>query len=148
MASLVPFNRNRNGLRTTEFDNFYDMLDNFFEDAYSPVRSLSRDTFKIDVQENENDYRIDAELPGVKKDEISIEMNDERLSIGVERKEEVKDEKTNYVHRERRYASMNRCIYLRDADAEAITARLEDGILSVTVPKATQKVSPKKIDIT
>ncbi|MHB1453248.1 MAG: Hsp20/alpha crystallin family protein [Saccharofermentanales bacterium] len=147
MASMVPFNRNRNNLKTTGFDDFYNMLDNFFEDSYSPLRNLSRDTFKVDVQENDKEYTIEAELPGVKKDEVSIEINDEKLSIAIERKEEVNEEKKNYIHRERRYASMQRCIYLKDAKADEINAKLDNGILSITVPKETQKPSSKKIDI-
>lgn len=147
MASLVPFNRNRNNLRTTGFDDFYSMLDNFFEDSYSPLRSLSRDTFKVDVQENDKEYTIEAELPGVQKDEVTIEMSDERLSIAIEHNEEVKEEKKNYIHRERRYASMQRCIYLKDAKADEITAKLDNGILRVTVPKETSKQASRKIDI-
>jgi HSP20 family protein len=147
MASLVPFNRNRNNLRTTGFDDFYNMLDNFFEDSYSPLRSLSRDTFKLDVQENDKEYTIEAELPGVKKDEIAIEMNDERLSIAIERKEEVNEEKKNYIHRERRYASMQRCIYLKDSKADKISAKLDNGILFISVPKEKEKPTTKKIDI-
>ena len=147
MASLVPFNRNRNNLRTTGFDEFYNMLDNFFEDSYSPLRSLSRDTFKLDVQENDEEFTVEAELPGVQKDEVSIEMNDEKLSIAIERKEEVNEEKKNYIHRERRYASMQRCIYLKNAKADAIKARMDNGILSISIPKETEKPSARKIDI-
>lgn len=147
MANLVPFNRNRSNLRTTGFDDFYNMLDNFFEDSYNPLRSLSRDTFKVDVQESDKEYTIEAELPGVSKDEVAIEMNDERLSIAIEHKEEVKEDKKNYIHRERRYASMQRCIYLKDAKADEITAKLDNGILCVTVPKETSRPTSRKIDI-
>ncbi len=147
MASLVPFNRNRGNLRTTGFDDFYNMLDNFFEDTYNPLRSLSRDTFKMDLQENENDYVIEAELPGISKDEVSIEMNENRLSIGLERKEEVNEEKKNYIHRERRCSSMQRCVYLKDAKADDIEAKLENGILTVKIPKDKEKAEVKKIDI-
>lgn len=147
MASLVPFNRRRGDLRPTGFDDFYGMLDNFFEDAYSPLRSLSRDTFKMDVQENENEYLIEAELPGVNKDEITIEFNENKLSIGLEKKEEMNEEKKNYIHRERRYASMQRCVYLRDAKPEDVEAKLDNGVLTVKVPKDTAKPEVKKIDI-
>ncbi len=147
MASLVPFNKRRGDLRTTGFDDFYDMLDNFFEDTYNPLRSLSRDTFKVDVQDNENDYLIEAELPGVNKNEISVELNDSKLTIGLERKEEVNDEKKNYIHRERRYASMQRCVYLRDAKTDDIEAKLDNGILTVRVPKDKAKTEVRKIDI-
>ncbi|MDD2393525.1 MAG: Hsp20 family protein [Eubacteriales bacterium] len=147
MASLVPFNRNRGSLKTTGFDDFYNMLDNFFEDSYSPLRSLSRDTFKLDVQDNETEYLIEAELPGVNKDEINIEINENRLTIGLERKEEVNEEKKNYIHRERRCTSMQRCVFLKDAKADDVEAKLDNGILSLKIPKDKEKVQVRKIEI-
>lgn len=147
MASLVPFNRNRGSLMTTGFDDFYNMLDNFFEDSYSPLRSLSRDTFKLDVQDNETEYLIEAELPGVNKDEINIEINENRLTIGLERKEEVNEEKKNYIHRERRCTSMQRCVFLKDAKADDVEAKLDNGILSLKIPKDKEKVQVRKIEI-
>lgn len=147
MASLVPFNRNRGSLKTTGFDDFYNMLDSFFEDSYSPLRSLSRDTFKLDVQDNETEYLIEAELPGVNKDEINIEINENRLTIGLERKEEVNEEKKNYIHRERRCTSMQRCVFLKDAKADDVEAKLDNGILSLKIPKDKEKVQVRKIEI-
>lgn len=147
MAGLVPFNRNKKNLTTTGFDDFYDMLDNFFEDSYSPFRSLTRDTFKVDVQDNDDEYLIEAELPGIDKKDVSIEMNENRLAIGIERQEEVNEEKKNYIHRERRCSSMQRCIYLKDAAQEDIEAKLENGILSIKVPKDKEKTTVRKIDV-
>lgn len=63
MASLVPFNRNNNiGNRS-----FADMLDDFFGDGWFSGRNLLGDTFKIDVKEDDKEYTIDAEMPGVKR---------------------------------------------------------------------------------
>ncbi|MDD3023869.1 MAG: Hsp20 family protein, partial [Syntrophomonadaceae bacterium] len=89
MSGLIPFNRNRSMLRTTGFEDFYNMLDDFFNDIKPSTRSLVNDSFKIDVRENENDYCIDAELPGVKKEEIKIELNDGKFSIAVQREENI-----------------------------------------------------------
>ncbi len=147
MAGLVPFNKNRAGLRSTGFDDFYNMLDNFFEDTWNPARNLMYDTFKLDVQENENEYSIEAELPGVKKEEIRLEMNDSGLTIGIEREEKVDEERKNYIHKERRTSSMQRHLYLRDAQAEGIKAKLDNGILNIQVPKIKAKTSKQKIDI-
>ncbi len=147
MASLVPFNKNGRNLRTTGFNDRYNMLDNFFEDSYTPFRTLARDTFKVDVQDNEKEFVIEAELPGVSKEEVSIEMSEGKLSIGIDRSQELEEEKKNYIHRERRHSSMQRCIYLRDADTEEIEARLENGILTVKVAKIDASEKVKKIDI-
>jgi HSP20 family protein len=131
MAGLVPFNRKDRGLTRTGFGDFYGMLDDFFSDDFMmPRRSLARDTFKLDVQDKEKEYLIEAELPGVK------------------REEKVDEEKKNYIHKERRYCSMNRSVYLADADTENIKAKLDNGVLEITVPKVEKSVSQKnKIEI-
>ncbi|MFY9324737.1 MAG: Hsp20/alpha crystallin family protein [Syntrophomonadaceae bacterium] len=134
MSRLVPFNRW--GLRRNDFEDFYNMLDDFFSDTWWPVRSLARDTFKLDIQENEREYCVEAELPGVTKEQINLQLKDDgRLTIAVEREENIQEDKKNYVHRERRYSSMQRSIYLRDAKTEGVKAKLQDGVLKITVPK-------------
>ncbi len=134
MSRLVPFNRW--GLRRNDFEDFYNMLDDFFSDTWWPVRTLARDTFKLDIQENEREYCIEAELPGVTKEEINLQLKDDgRLTIAVEREENIQEDKKNYVHRERRYSSMQRTIYLRDAKTEGVKAKLQDGVLKIIVPK-------------
>jgi len=147
MASLIPFNKNKNSLRTTGFDDFYNMLDNFFEDTWAPMRGLQCDTFKLDVQDNEKEYSIEAELPGVKKEEIQLEMNENRLLISIERNETVDEEKKNYIHKERRTCSMQRSVFLKDAKSEGIKARLDDGVLTITIPKDDIKAIKKSISI-
>ncbi|KOA18643.1 hypothetical protein CLHOM_29270 [Clostridium homopropionicum DSM 5847] len=71
MAGLVPFNKKKGDLLNTGFKDFYNMLDDFFTDNWPSRRSLERDTFKVDVQEKDNEYLIEAELPGVKKEEVN-----------------------------------------------------------------------------
>ena len=67
MAGLVPFNRKITNTLSNGFEDFYNMLDDFFTDNLPTRRSLDRDTFKIDVEEKEKEYQVKAELPGVKK---------------------------------------------------------------------------------
>jgi HSP20 family protein len=146
MAGLVPFNRNGSILRPSGARGFYNMLDDFFSDSFLP-RNLVFDTFKIDVKEDEKAYTIDAELPGVKKEEINLALNDKQLSISVQREEKVDEEKENYVHRERRYGSYERCVYLADANPDGIEAKLEDGLLRVVVQKQDKDGGSPKIEI-
>jgi HSP20 family protein len=132
------------------FGDFYNALDDFFSDAPWPRRDLARDTFKIDVEDTGDAYNITAELPGIAKNEIDVEMDDEgHLTIAVERKEEKDDssEDKKYIHRERRIASMSRGIYLGDADPAGISAKLDNGILSLEVKKEDKSKHPVKIDI-
>jgi HSP20 family protein len=147
MAVLVPFNKRRAELSPTSIDFFNNMLDDFFTDGWPARRSLFCDTFKIDVSEDDKNYIIEAELPGVKKDEIGITIDDGKLNISVTRDEKVEEDKKNYLHRERRYCSMQRSIYLADADSAGIHAKLDNGELTVTVPKKKNDDTSLKINI-
>lgn len=147
MFGMTPINRN--GLqkrKINHFVDFYNMIDDFFNDSLFPIKSLSNSTFKIDVKETDREYYVEAELPGIKKDEILLEMHDGNLTISVNRDESIEAENNNYIHKERHYCSMKRTIYLDDAKDENIVAKLEDGILKVTVPKG-EKIKRRKIDI-
>lgn len=147
MAGLVPFNKRGTSLYNNTFGDFYNMLDDFFNDGFTIRRSLEADTFKIDVAQNEKEYLIEADLPGVKKEEINVEMKEGRLAISVER-EEIKDDSTkNYIHKERRYSSMARSIYLAGALGDNVKAKFENGTLSIIVPKDERKESKYKIEI-
>jgi HSP20 family protein len=150
MAGLVPFNR-RSGLAragtSTGFEDFYNMLDDFFSDNLLPSRNLLKDTFKIDIEETDSEYRIEAELPGVKKEEIDLGIEDDNLSIIVNRTETSNEDGKNYIHRERRSSSMGRRVRLANAKLGDVRAKLEEGVLTVTIPKEEKAASSRKIDI-
>jgi len=150
MAGLVPFNRkNTNLARTggTGFEDFYNMLDDFFSDSWFQGRNLVKDTFKIDIEEADTEYRIEAELPGIKKEEIDLGIEDDNLCISVNRTEEANKNGKNYIHRERRLTSMSRRVRLANAQLDRIKARLDDGVLIVTIPKDEKANTSRKIDI-
>mgnify|MGYP002589997522 CR=1 FL=1 len=142
--SLVPFNRNKS---ITPHDAMMNMLDDFFSDTWLPSRSLSFDTFKIDVKENESEYTVEAELPGIAKDEINLDLHDGRLTISVARSEQTENKKENYIHQERRVTSMQRSIYLADASDDGVKAALHDGVLTITVKKTAKQKGVKRIEI-
>ncbi|MGI6176405.1 MAG: Hsp20/alpha crystallin family protein [Christensenellales bacterium] len=142
MKGLVPFGRNRhigNGM------GFHNMLDDFFGDMWSS-KSLF-DTFKMDVSESEKEYSVEAELPGVNKEDIRLEMNEGRLTIGIVQNEENQEDTKQYIHRERRTSSVARSVYLPDAAQEGVSAKLQEGILKIAVPKAAQTSNKRRIDI-
>lgn len=147
MAGLIPFNRNRDNLMNINLDDFSHMIDDFFTGNSPMQRSLARDTFKIDIQDSDKEYKIEAELPGVKKEEINITIHDGRLNLSVKKEESFEEENKNYIHRERRSSQMARSILLTDAEDEGIQAKLEDGVLTVTVPKKEEKDTSKRIMI-
>lgn len=146
MFGLTPFNRSA-VRRTDENDRFSSLFDDFFSDDFFPIRSLQRDTFKLDVKEEGNSFIIEADMPGLKKEEILLNYQDGYLSIIVEREEKKDDEQKNYVHRERRYTSMKRSINLGDLEMDQIEANLKDGILTIKAPKASVVENKKKIEI-
>lgn len=146
MSRLVPYNRRSPRIFGSDFENFYNMVDNFFNDSWTLGNSLSVRSFRIDVQENENEYIVEAELPGVKKEEINIDLNEGRLNISIEREDRKDRENKNYIHRESRYASMSRSIYLPDAKHEGVKARLDNGILAINIPKG-DRPNRRRIEI-
>ena len=146
MAGLIPFNKKNNSLSMWGCDPF-DFIDDFFNDSFLSSRNLMRDTFKIDVKETEKEYLIEAELPGIQKDEVNLNLNDGKLSISVNREENINAEKENYIHRERRYSSMSRSVYLADSTPDNIKAKMENGILAITVTKKEKSKNSHKIEI-
>jgi HSP20 family protein len=123
------------------------MMDDFFNDAWPFGRNLVNDTFKVDVQETDGAYTIEADLPGIRKEEIHLSLDEGRLTIRVERNESVDEEKEHYVHRERRHTSMQRSLYMADAGEEDVGANLTDGVLKITVPKKAKPARAKDIEI-
>ncbi len=147
MTGLVPFNKKESGLLDLDFDLFDSELDKFFKGRWPMRQRLMKDTFKLDVQDKEKEYLIQADLPGIKKEEMKVELDAGRLTISVEREEKIDEEKKNYVHKERRYASMSRSIYLADAKSDGIKAKLEDGVLNISIPKEEKPETGVKINI-
>lgn len=144
MFGLTPFNRS-NLTRTNE--DFYSMIDDFFNNNMSPIRGLRNDSFKIDVRENEKEFLIDAELPGFQKEDLQLNIYNKQLVISVNKEEKIDEETDIYVHRERKCSSMKRSIYLPNIKEEGISAKFENGILSIIVPKVEPEVKKSQIEI-
>lgn len=156
MANLTPFNRKNNNVTNETPTNPFNMIDDFFDDAVRNFpffrRNLRTDPFKVDVLEKDKEYLVDAELPGVKQEDVDVSINDEgRLTILVSREERTstKSEENNYVHQERRFGSMKRSLFLANANPKNVNARLKDGLLSITVGKEGQTLDNQthKIEI-
>ncbi len=133
MFKLTPFNTSPR--KRSDMMDFSDMIDDFFA---SPFRSLRHDTFKIDVEEEDNAYLVKADLPGVQREDIKVSYEDQVMNIEVKHDEnkEEEDKEKNYIHRERRVCSMRRAIHLPDIDPDKIKAKLENGVLNIRAEKS------------
>ena len=132
------------------------LFDDLFEDF--PFRSLENVDRKLygkhagremltDVKEHENHYEVEIDLPGFKKDEIKLELNEGYLTItaskGVD--EEEKNKQGRIVRQERYSGVMQRTYYVGEQmKAEDIKAKYEDGVLKLEIPKVEEKKLPEK----
>jgi HSP20 family protein len=130
----------------SDFDDLTDFFGSFNRIFLNPFDDTSIKCPIHDIIENEKEYVIEAMLAGIKKEDVTVDVNERRLSIEAERKE-VKDLK--YNRKESFTGKYKRSFILPDdADADNITANLEDGVLTVSVPKLEQpKDTKKKIEI-
>lgn len=136
-----------NGMDNDMPQTFSSMLDRFFNESVNS-RNLSAFTPHVDACETENGYEIEVALPGVRKEDISIDYQEGRLTISGERKFERKENNKRYQMLETQYGSFTRTFRLPDnVKPENIQAEMEDGILMVTVPKDEKKTMRHQIKI-
>jgi HSP20 family protein len=101
----------------------------------------------MNVTEDKDNYYVRAELPGIKADELAIDITANTFSITGERKLAVESEKAQYHRREREAGTFNRIVTLpAEIDAEKVEARCTDGVLTVILPKA-EAAKPKRIAV-
>jgi len=149
--SLIPWrSRDEETLSPVlrSFDQlFEDLLENFWE----PQR-FSRSMARIlrpamDVAENENAYMIRIDLPGMKPEDVNIELEGDLLTISGEMGDTVEKEGDRYHYRERHYGSFKRSLRLPNIiDTEQADAKFENGVLTLTLPKRPE-ARPKRISI-
>jgi HSP20 family protein len=121
-------------------------LSQVFEDA--PQQRVSAGVFPlINLTEDKDKYYVRAELPGVKGEELDIQVTGKNLAISGERKIAAEEEGARYHRREREAGTFSRMIGLPgEVDSNAVDAKLENGILSIIVPKA-EIAKPKQITV-
>ena len=106
--------------------------------------------FRTDIIETSDAYKLEADLPGFKKEEIKIDIDDDILVIKAEHSEDKdeKDENGSYLRRERYYGSYSRSFNVSEIDQEGISAAYENGVLTLTMPKkAPAKPESRHLEI-
>ncbi|MHA1356887.1 MAG: Hsp20/alpha crystallin family protein [Candidatus Helarchaeota archaeon] len=130
----------------------FQLLDSFFDDFWElPDFTLMRipeiRTPKLDIKEEDDHYNITAEIPGYTKEEVNVEINDGVLTISSEHKEEIEEENEGYFYKERSHRSFSRALRIpKHIKAEEIEAKMENGLLTLTIPKK-EPIPPKKVEI-
>ena len=138
----------RNGLRPWTRD-----LDSLFEGFLRPTRWMEESASEglipaLDVVERDNEFIVRAEMPGVKKDEIEVSLENGVLTLGAQTTSENEEKEGDRVIRqERRYGKYVRSLRIgKDIDEKKVKASYKDGVLELTLPKA-ETVKPKKISV-
>lgn len=141
-------------VKTTQFPTLFENrgLDDFFEGFFRPVRYEEGEKGdlvpRMDIRETDEAFIIKAEMPGIKKDDIEINIHDGLLTISGESEEKSEEkEEGKIVRQERRYGKYVRSMTVgNNIDQENINASYNDGVLELTLPKLAA-VEPKKIKV-
>jgi HSP20 family protein len=143
MASLVPYTRIPSSIfpfANAWFDTVDDLV-NGTSDTLVPA------SLQMDVEETPDAYAVTLTVPGIPRDQIDVEMNQNRLNVTVDKKDSDETSKKNFIRRETSEFHATRSIYLKDAAKEGLTATLKDGVLTVNVPKQKHDENIQKIEI-
>ena len=135
------------------------LFDDFFGDPFGMMPrgrdplygKHAKNLMRTDVRETEDTYELDVDLPGFKKNEVTVDLQDGYLTIsaakGLDKDES--DKKGKFLRQERYAGSMSRSFYVGDdVESADVSAKFEDGILKISVPKAAPKELPKHTTIT
>ena len=136
------------------------LFDEFFDDDFPmiPMRSIrnplygknAKNLMKTDVRETDNTYELDVDLPGFKKDEVQLDLKDGYLTIsaakGLDKDQE--DKKGKYIRQERYAGACSRSFFVgEEIEPRDVSAKFEDGILRVSLPKRVKKELPRNSTI-
>ena len=135
MFELIPFDRHLRHM--TNYDPFR-ALDEMERGFFGGDAVVS--AFRTDVTDTGDAFKLEAELPGFKKEDIKIDVENDCLTISAERKLDNEEKKPNFVKRERFYGSYSRSFDVSGINVEGIDAAYNDGVLTLNLPKKVETV--------
>lgn len=115
----------------------YDPFHLFDEKARQMMHGTSA-AFCTDIREENDRYVLEADLPGFRKEDIRIDLEDDTMTITAERRSEQSEENGSYIRRERSYGSFTRCFGTEGIDTERMEASFTDGVLTLSMPKLAE----------
>lgn len=134
-----------------EIERFFERMSDQFEDVddWRSIQPAWPGQLKVDVADYDDEYEVTADLPGYEKEDIDVELADDRLHISAEHEEEHEEsEPGRYVRQERSKESTSRSVTLPEpVDEEAVSAQFQNGVLTVTLPKLSGGEESHRIDI-
>ena len=135
MFELIPFDRHIRSAANFDPFRMFDEMDRRF---FNSVPTVS--AFRTDVLDTGDAYKLECELPGFKKEDLKIDVENDVLTISAERKSDEKEEKNNSVKRERFYGSFSRSFDVSGIQVDNIEAAYTDGVLTLTMPKKAAEI--------
>lgn len=135
----------------SELDELFDRFTRSFDlaPAWNGEEFQAGLTPRVDVQESEKEYVVNAELPGIAESDIDVSLSDDILTISGEKKQEQEEKDKNFHRVERVYGQFQRQIALPSglADESKTEASFKNGVLTITIPKRAEKQNVKKIPV-
>ena len=134
--TLVQLKNKNNANRLPAFPTFFgDFFNDFISDELMN-KNIFRSVPAVNISENENGYAVELAVPGMKKEDFKLAVENNILSISSEKKEESKQENERYTRKEFSYSSFSRSFTMPEhVDTEAISAEYTNGVLKLTLPK-------------
>ena len=139
MFEIIPFTRRNNNTSVYDpFEAFNEMEKRFWGDSAASI-------LKTDIKDNGDSYELIADLPGFKKEDIKVDLEEDRLTISAARHSEAEEKKdNNYIRIERSYGTYSRSFDVSGINTDEIGAKYENGVLTLTLPKQSEKVETSR----
>jgi HSP20 family protein len=130
------------------FDPFTDTFPDVFRTWARPLRNIEQQfDFKVDVSETDGEYKVRADIPGLKKDDINVSIDGNIVSISAETKRETEERNEKWLRTERHYGKVQRAFSLgQDIDSSNAKANYDQGVLNLVLPKKAG-VASKQISV-
>lgn len=142
---MLPIRMRRNSQVGTPLDLLRDDLDRVFQQFWPETTGTVTAGYPVDIREDDDHVFVEAELPGFTRDQVSVNVENDALTIEAERQAE-EPKGTSHLN-ERRYTKVRRSFTLPTGiDANKVDAKLTDGVLHLKLPKA-ESVKPKRIEV-